>query len=63
MKNKVILISIILAGIFLVLALIAKITNHVIISHNPTLIMLAQICLLFAIAWGVGKRLEHIEKD
>ena len=61
MKNKMVLLGIILAVICLLVALIAKIFVVKIIFENPTWLGLAQTALLGAVAWGVGKLLPEKE--
>lgn len=58
MKNKVILILIIAAILSIVIGLIGKIIGSHIVFANATWHLFAQTCLLFAIAFGIGKLLE-----
>ncbi|MCX6150942.1 MAG: hypothetical protein NTX22_10485 [Ignavibacteriales bacterium] len=62
MKDRIILISLILAVVSLALGLIGKLTSYNIYFSNSTWHMFAQTSLLFAIAWGIGKYLVIKEK-
>lgn len=58
MKNKVILILLILAAISIIIGLIGKFSGSIIVFANATWHMFAQTCLMAAIAFGIGKLLE-----
>ncbi|MCX8057608.1 MAG: hypothetical protein N3F03_08380 [Ignavibacteria bacterium] len=58
MKNKVILILIVVAAISVLIGLIGKFSGSIIVFANATWHMFAQTCLLAAIAFGIGKLLE-----
>ncbi len=58
MKNKIILILLVLAGVSIVIGLIGKFSGSFIVFANATWHMFAQTCLLAAIAYGIGKNLE-----
>lgn len=55
MKNKVILYAILLGTLSFLIGLLGKITGHHYFVANATWHLFTQTCLLFAIAWGVGK--------
>jgi len=61
MKNKLVLLGIILAVICLLMGLLGKIFNAKIIFENLTWLGLAQTALLGSIAWGIGKMLPGKE--
>jgi hypothetical protein len=63
MKNKIILLAIILSVISLLLGFLGKLINQKILLQNVTWLWLAQTALLFAIAWGIGKLLESKDKE
>lgn len=58
MKNKVILILLILAALSIIIGLIGKFSGSIIVFANATWHMFAQTCLLAGIAFGIGKLLE-----
>jgi TRAP-type mannitol/chloroaromatic compound transport system permease small subunit len=58
MKNKVILILIIIAALSVIIGLIGKLSGSTIVFANATWHMFAQTCLLAAIAFGIGKLLD-----
>ncbi|MGB9663718.1 MAG: hypothetical protein ACPL25_02195 [Ignavibacteria bacterium] len=58
MKNKVILLLLVIAALSVLIGLIGKFSGSTIVFANATWHMFAQTCLLAAIAFGVGKQLE-----
>ncbi|MFN3134505.1 MAG: hypothetical protein ACK44H_02925 [Candidatus Kryptonium sp.] len=60
--NKIVLAGIIAAIISLIIGLLGKILGHSIIFANATWHNFAQTCLLFAIAYGIGKLAAEKEK-
>lgn len=60
--NRIVLTGVALAIVSLVIGLIGKIIGHPIIFANATWHNFAQTCLLFAIAYGIGKLAVEKEK-
>ncbi len=60
--NKIVLAGVAVAIISLIIGLIGKIIGHNIIFANATWHNFAQTCLLFAIAYGIGKLTGEKEK-
>lgn len=60
--NKIVLAGVIAAIISLIIGLLGKIIGHHIIFANATWHNFAQTCLLFAIAYGIGKLAVEKEK-
>jgi len=58
MKNKDILVLLIVSVLSIIIGLIGKFSGTIIVFANATWHMFAQTCLLAAIAFGVGKLLE-----
>ncbi len=58
MKNKILLVFLVAAVISIIIGLVGKIIGSHIIFANATWHLFAQTCLLFAIAFGVGKLLD-----
>jgi TRAP-type mannitol/chloroaromatic compound transport system permease small subunit len=58
MKNKVILVLLVVSVLSIIIGLIGKFSGTTIVFANATWHMFAQTCLLAAIAFGVGKLLE-----
>ena len=58
MRDKVILSFMVLAVYCLILGFVGKIGNVEIIFQNLTWIDLSQTCLLFGIAWAIGRYYE-----
>lgn len=55
MKDRIVLYAIIAAGVSFVIGLIGKFTGAHFFVANATWHAFTQTCLLFAIAWGIGK--------
>ncbi len=55
MKDRIVLYAIIAAGVSFLIGLIGKFTGAHIFVANATWHAFTQTCLLFAIAWRVGK--------
>jgi len=53
--NRIVLAGVVVAVISLVIGLLGKILGQHIIFSNATWHNFAQTCLLFAIAYGIGK--------
>ncbi len=60
--NRIVLIGVVLAVISLVIGLLGKILGQHIIFANATWHNFAQTCLLFAIAYGIGRLAGEKEK-
>ncbi len=60
--NRIVLAGVVVAIISLIIGLIGKIIGHNIIFANATWHNFAQTCLLFAIAYGIGKLAVEKEK-
>lgn len=55
MKNRIVLSAIIVGGVGFLIGLIGKLTGDHIFVANSTWHSFTQTCLLFAIAWGIGR--------
>ncbi len=55
MKDKVVLYAIIAGGVSFLIGLIGKFAGSHLFVANATWHTFTQTCLLFAIAWGIGK--------
>ncbi|CUS76702.1 hypothetical protein JGI7_00389 [Candidatus Kryptonium thompsonii] len=60
--NRIVLAGVVVAIISLIIGLLGKILGHTIIFANATWHNFAQTCLLFAIAYGIGKLAVEKEK-
>lgn len=60
--NRIVLAGVALAVISLIIGLLGKIIGQHIIFANATWHNFAQTCLLFAIAYGIGKLAGEKEK-
>lgn len=61
MKDKIVLLFILVAGISILLGFIGRFLEIKIIIQPATWIQIAQTFLLFGIAWGIGK--NSLKKD
>ncbi len=61
--NRIVLAGVIVAVISLVIGLIGKFSGQHIIFANATWHNFAQTCLLFAIAYGIGRLVGEKEKS
>lgn len=62
MKDKIVLFFLLVAAVSLLLGAIGKISSTNFFFANYTWHMFAQTCLLFAIAWSLGKNSIAKEK-
>jgi hypothetical protein len=61
MKDKVVLIAILVAALCVLIGFIGKLFSTQLYLANYTWHMFAQTCLLFAIAWALGKKAVNKE--
>jgi fucose permease len=61
--NRIVLAGVAVAILSLIIGLLGKLLGHHIIFANATWHNFAQTCLLFSIAYGIGKLVGEKEKS